>query len=317
MEDRSEERASWPPVGWIEPKRIDIDAGAVTLSALVYGDPTAPAIVLMHGWADSAWTMDSVAQPLADRYRVINVDLRGHGHSDRGPYNLMHLIGDARGVVETLDLTDAIFIGHSLGAQVLAQLCGLYPTIPRALVMVEGTGPPPHRLSWTDPALSEREFARNQVERVRKPVAKRPLASPAQAVERMQRGHPLLDPARAAFLAEKNTVTNADGELMWRFDPNSRDWINGHNHHVAELRWQGIVCPTLIVNASDSYDRYWRFLSEDPADYPRPLAGELLAAKLSNFADHRYVEIAGAGHMVPYDKPDELNVAIEEFLREL
>lgn len=313
--------------GWIEPRETMVDAGTVELGALFYeppgkaADPTAEAdeqtVLLLHGWADSAWSMDSVAQPLAHRHRVIGLDLRGHGRSGKGPYNMLHLIGDLRGVIETLDIVDPILIGHSLGGQVAAQFCGLFPDQPRALVLVEGVGPPPHRLAALDPDALERLQARKHVERTRRPARSRRLADLADATARLRQSHPLLDPDRASFLAERNTVATADGGLEWRFDPDSRDWFNGHSQAVAAQRWRGITCPVLVVNGGDAHERYWRDIGDDPSDYPRPLTGAALKERLSHFADVEYVEIPGAGHMLPYDKPDELNVVVGRFLHRL
>lgn len=297
-----------------EPERVMIDAGALNVSALVYGRADAPPAVVVHGWADSAWSMDCVARPLSDRFRVVSLDLRGHGHSDRGPYNVIHLIGDLRGVIEHLELHAPLLIGHSLGGQVSAQFAGLFPDIPSALVLIEGVGPPPHRLEATDPALVERQFSLRQVERVRQPVSRRTMPDIEAAADRLRTAHPMLDEARVRLLAEKNTVDVGDGSRRWRFDPLSRDWFNGHNQAMAAKRWRGITCPVLVVNGGDAYDRYWRFIGDAEDDYPEPLAGDALQDRLSHFADVRYEEIAGAGHMLPYDKPDELNAVVERFI---
>lgn len=297
------------------PKRIRIDAGAAELSALRYGETGNPTVVLQHGWADSAWSMDCVAAPLSDRYQVISLDIRGHGHSDRGPYHMMNFIGDLRGVIERLELEEPIIMGHSLGGQIAAQMCGLYPDLPAVLVLIEGVGPPPHRLAATDPDLLERQLSLRQVERTRMPAKVRTLPSVAAAAERLQAAHPLLDAERVNLLARENTVETGDGQFQWRFDPATRDWFNGHNQESAAQRWRGITCPVLVVNGGDSYERYWKFIQDDPDAFPEPLTGQALADRLSNFSDVRYVEIAGAGHMLPYDKPDDLNTAIAEFLK--
>ena len=311
----------WPPRGWVAPRRISIDAGAVTLSALQYhgsrsgqssvADST---VVLLHGWADSAWSMDCLAQALVAHHRVISLDMRGHGHSDRGPYHMVHLIGDVRGAFEALSLERAIVIGHSLGGQILSQFSGLYPELPRALVCAEGIGPPPHPLAASDPDEYERMLSRRSVERARSALQRRPLESVDVAAQRLLRSHPLLNPARAEFLAERNTVRDGDGLLWWRFDPNSRDWLNGHSQESAAARWRGIICPVLVVNGADSFDRYWQPRSPGPDEYDGPLTGPSLEQRLANFADVRYEEIPGAGHMVHYDTPDELNRVVVPFV---
>ncbi len=321
--------AEWPPSGWFAPQRISIDAGAATIAALVYDagpvdgdDGSREPIVVLHGWADSAWSMDGLAQALARSQtprRVISLDMRGHGHSDRGPYNMVHLVGDVRGVFETLEL-DAerpIVIGHSLGGQVLGQFSGIYPELVRALVMIEGVGPPPHRLAASDRDGLERIMMRRNVERSRVRLARKPLSTLDDAAARLLRAHPMLDGERARFLAERNTVRDEDGALWWRFDPASRDWLNGHSAEVAAQRWRGITCPVLVVNGSDSFERYWQPRSMGEGDYPGPLTGDALDARLANFADVRYVEIAGGGHMLHYDKPSELHAAVRSFIGDL
>ena len=69
------------------PEEILIDAGALTVGGLDYGRPadgsSARPVLMTHGQADSAWSLDPLARHLADRYRVVSVDLRGHGRSDR------------------------------------------------------------------------------------------------------------------------------------------------------------------------------------------------------------------------------------------
>ncbi|MGH1487814.1 MAG: alpha/beta fold hydrolase [Acidimicrobiales bacterium] len=319
-----EAESAWPPAGWVEPKEELIDVGKLSLGALLYGDPLSdgPPIILVHGWADSAWSMDSVAQPLAADHRVISLDLRGHGRSDRGPYNILNFVGDLRSVIERLDLVDPILIGHSLGSHVTSQFCGLFPEVAMALVKVEGTGPPPRRLIDVDPDGVERAQSRSNVERTRASTEPRPIPNLEDAANRLRRAHALLDPARARFLAEKNTKPytgepTAEGQLEWCHDPDARDWLNGHSERIEAQRWRGIECPILVVNGSDSYDRYWRHIGDEPDAFPVGFTEASLADRLSDFKDLRYVEIAGAGHMLHYDKPEELNDAIAEFLAEV
>ncbi|MFB0614461.1 alpha/beta fold hydrolase [Streptomyces sp. AGS-58] len=74
--------------------------------------------VLVHGIMSDHRTWHRVAPVLADKgYRVIAVDLRGHGASGRGAYSPEQWAGD---LVETLPVGAELAIGHSLGAMVLA-----------------------------------------------------------------------------------------------------------------------------------------------------------------------------------------------------
>ncbi|MEU8471079.1 alpha/beta hydrolase [Streptomyces sp. NPDC029006] len=74
--------------------------------------------VLVHGIMSDHRTWHRVAPVLADKgYRVIAVDLRGHGASGRGTYSPEHWADD---LVETLPAGAELAMGHSLGAMVLA-----------------------------------------------------------------------------------------------------------------------------------------------------------------------------------------------------
>lgn len=301
------------------PEEILIDAGSLTVGGLDYGEPggdrSANPILMTHGQADSAWSLDPLARHLAGRYRVVSVDLRGHGRSDRGPYTLPHLIGDLRGVCETLELDRPIVIGHSLGGQAVAQFCGVYPEIPEAAVLIESLGPPPRASQALDPAERDRRWTRIRSEMVRTPAAARPQADLAAAIERFRAMHPLLDAEQAAFLVEKNTRPDDDGvRVWWRHDPASRDWLAGHDHDRAEQRWQGITCPVKVVLGAEAYERFWSRSSMAVDELAGPMSETELARRMANFADATVEEVPGAGHMVHYDRPDELNRIVHDFL---
>jgi pimeloyl-ACP methyl ester carboxylesterase len=276
--------------------------------------------MMFHGHADSAWSLDPLARALAASHRVFSFDLRGHGRSDWGAYTLAHFVGDMRGVVESLDLVDPIVVGHSLGGQAASQFAGTFPEIPRALVLIEALGPPPNRRERDEPGAYQRSYFRHVAELVRQPPRSRTMETLDHAVARFLNAHPLLDAERAAFLVDKATIEGPDGSRQWRFDPASRDWLAGHDHDRAEQRWQGVTCPTLVVLGADSWERFWRPTMIMSADLDGPLRGAELDRRLGLFANAaslEYVEIEGAGHMVHYDRPTELNDVVTDFLARL
>ncbi|MFJ7149250.1 alpha/beta fold hydrolase [Streptomyces sp. NPDC100445] len=74
--------------------------------------------VLVHGLMSDHRTWHRVAPVLAGKgYRVVAVDLRGHGASGRGPYSPEHWADD---LVDTLPVEAELVMGHSLGAMALA-----------------------------------------------------------------------------------------------------------------------------------------------------------------------------------------------------
>lgn len=79
-------------------------------------------LVLLHGLMAHSGFFGAQAD-LARDFRLISVDLRGHGASSAaGGSTVEQLAGDVSGIVEALDLQDAVGVGWSLGASVLWQV---------------------------------------------------------------------------------------------------------------------------------------------------------------------------------------------------
>ena len=89
-----------------------------------WGDKTAQPIMFHHGWPLSADDWDAqMLFFLANGYRVVAHDRRGHGRSaqtDVG-HDMDHYAADAFAVVEQLDLRDVVHIGHSTGGGEVAR----------------------------------------------------------------------------------------------------------------------------------------------------------------------------------------------------
>jgi pimeloyl-ACP methyl ester carboxylesterase len=100
----------------------------VPISYSVYGrgDVT---LVFVHGWScDSRYWYRQVPH-LSSRYRVVTVDLAGHGHSGPGrkDYTVASFGEDVKAVVEKVHAKKAILIGHSMGGAVIAAAAALMP----------------------------------------------------------------------------------------------------------------------------------------------------------------------------------------------
>jgi pimeloyl-ACP methyl ester carboxylesterase len=82
------------------------------------GDPDAEPLVMLHGWPQHWWAWNKVIPQLAERYRVICPDLRGHGWSDApsGGYDKPQFASDLIGVIDALGLGKVRLIGHDWGA---------------------------------------------------------------------------------------------------------------------------------------------------------------------------------------------------------
>jgi pimeloyl-ACP methyl ester carboxylesterase len=86
-------------------------------------------IVLLHGYLESYEIWNSFAQKLSDGFRVISVDLPGHGFSDvYGESHSMEFMATAvKSLLSYLDIKKAFFAGHSLGGYVIMALLELHP----------------------------------------------------------------------------------------------------------------------------------------------------------------------------------------------
>ncbi|HEU4807728.1 MAG TPA: alpha/beta hydrolase [Homoserinimonas sp.] len=98
----------------------------VTIATYEFGDPDARPALLVHGfassgllnWRNSGWVRDLLR---AD-YRVIAIDQRGHGESDKphspDAYTIDLLVADVQQVLDTFMLDEVDYVGYSLGARV-------------------------------------------------------------------------------------------------------------------------------------------------------------------------------------------------------
>jgi pimeloyl-ACP methyl ester carboxylesterase len=75
-------------------------------------------LVLLHGWPQHWWMWRDLIGPLAERYRVIAPDLRGHGWSDkpRSSYRKSELAADVVALLDRLGLERVRLAGHDWGA---------------------------------------------------------------------------------------------------------------------------------------------------------------------------------------------------------
>jgi pimeloyl-ACP methyl ester carboxylesterase len=93
-------------------------------------------LVLLHGVTLRASVWAPQFHQLTDRFRVIAVDLRGHGGSTAGTagFGLSRLGDDLATLLEHLDLHDAIVVGHSMGGMTVMTFCAEHPDVLAARV---------------------------------------------------------------------------------------------------------------------------------------------------------------------------------------
>jgi pimeloyl-ACP methyl ester carboxylesterase len=98
-----------------------------------------PAFVFVHGWTCDRSFFAAQAKHFACRHRVVSLDLRGHGESDKpqGPYPITAYAGDVAHLIDTLGLGRVVAVGHSMGGITVLQLGADHPDKVAGLVMVD------------------------------------------------------------------------------------------------------------------------------------------------------------------------------------
>jgi pimeloyl-ACP methyl ester carboxylesterase len=117
------------------------------------GDANAVPIVLVHGWGCSAYIFRRNMPALADAgFRVIAVDLKGHGLSDKPvapeEYTIDALVDHLRDILDALGLERPALVGHSLGASLIYHFASRYPERVRCLGMLAPVGLTGAPLIW-------------------------------------------------------------------------------------------------------------------------------------------------------------------------
>jgi pimeloyl-[acyl-carrier protein] methyl ester esterase len=152
-----------------------------------------PPLLLLHGWAAHAGFFASQCRDLADDFRVIAPDLRGHRHSPApsGSLTLQCLADDIRQLAAELALEGVVAVGWSLGAMALwrAALDGMAPAL-AGMVIIDMTPCILNSQGWSLGLKLQR--------------TERSPSSAAEAIAAMQTGWPTLAPriARRIFAVE-------------------------------------------------------------------------------------------------------------------
>lgn len=104
----------------------------------VIGGSGAP-VVLLAGWPQTWWAWRHVMPQLARRHRVIAVDIRGMGGSDKpqGGYDKKTMARDVHELVRSLGYSRVDMVGHDMGAMVAFSFAANHPAATRRLALVD------------------------------------------------------------------------------------------------------------------------------------------------------------------------------------
>jgi pimeloyl-ACP methyl ester carboxylesterase len=214
------------------------------LHFLEWGAPDAPPIVLLHGGHQSAHSWDLVSLHLAQHYRVLALDQRGHGDSEWArdvTYSNHEMSLDAEAFITALGLQRPILMGHSMGGRNAMLLTRRSPSLLRALVIVD-----------VGPEVSDRGraviagFVRDNEE--------------FDDLDHFVRNVQQYDPYRSREHIERtvkyNMLQRADGKFVSKCDANPRRLGvvrgSGPQENITLEEARAFDLPVLLVRGADS-----------------------------------------------------------------
>jgi len=236
-------------------------------------------VIMLHGLGGTSNLFQPQMEALRS-YRAIRIDLPGSGRSPVPPEKptFAGFAEQVTGVAKLLGVTEAHFIGHSMGTIVCQMLAATSPDLVRSLTLIGALAEPTE-------ATRKGLGARAQLARTEgmAPIAEQIVAGALSSGARANQ------PVTVAFVRESIMRQNPEGY--------ARTCEALAAAEAADPRL--ISAPSLLLTGSDD--------AVNP-----PSVAEALRSKLSG-ATHSV--ISGGGHWLPVEKPAECNQRIADFLK--
>ncbi|HEY1027577.1 MAG TPA: alpha/beta hydrolase [Pseudomonas sp.] len=238
-------------------------------------------LLLIHGLGSSTRDWEYQTPVLSQHYRVIALDVRGHGRSDKphDTYRIADFADDVIALIEHLQLPPVHLVGISMGGMIGFQLGVERPELLRSLTIVN-SGPEVKARSVRDWLEIGKRWTLSRLlslETIAKALAKLlfPGADQAELRRKVEERWPQND--KRAYLASLDAI------IGWG---------------VRE-RLSRITCPTLVITADHDYT---------PVERKREYVAEM--------PDARLLVIENSRHATPLDQPQRFNDALLAFLGE-
>ncbi|HVY44945.1 MAG TPA: alpha/beta hydrolase [Minicystis sp.] len=254
------------------------ETNGVTLHVLRTGGGKPP-LVLLHGLIGSGACWTPIARALEREFDVVMPDARGHGDSSAPPrgYGYDDHADDVLGLFRVLGLSRPVLLGHSMGGMTAAVVASRTAGMLRGLVLVDPT--------FLSPERQREVFESDVAEQHRRALGLRKSDIVAEARAR----HPRRSLEIVELQAEARLKTRlAAFDVLQPSNPPYRDVV------------RAIDVPTLLVIGDTS-----------------PVVTPEMAKELCGLNPRvRVAEVEGAGHGLPFDRPERLGELVASFLRE-
>ena len=249
--------------------------------------------MLLHATGFHARCWDKTVANLPESYRVIGVDLRGHGRSSRtGPYGWFDIGNDVVDLVDKLDLHDIVVAGHSMGGH-----CALYASAKRAsrfkaLVLVDPVVMSPEQYEVQTASQVTLESAEHPIARRRNH-----WESPTEMFENFSKRHPfnLWQPSILRDYCEFGLLPNQSGyELACPPGIEAQIYMGTTQRDLKGLLSE-VTQPTVVMRAKR------RLEPRETMDFANSPTWPGLADALPNARDIYLPELS---HFIPMQRPE-------------
>jgi pimeloyl-ACP methyl ester carboxylesterase len=224
--------------------------GTPRLHYLEWNSAGRDTLVLLHGNSANAWWWQPFADAFDDRrFRLLAIDLRGHGDSAwirPAAYTPADYADDLARTITATKIQRPIVVGHSMGGIAVIAFAAQFPLLARAAVAI-------------DVAVTSTPQRNRYLSRLRSlPAIAYPDLTTATARFRLMPNEGDIPPATLAAIAEHSLVRTSDGRYTMKFDRES--FFGSDGLDVAAVI-QRIALPLLLVRAEHS-----RIMSVDAAE---------------------------------------------------
>jgi esterase len=261
-----------------------IEVNGLRIHYLDWGGSDKQPFIMVHGLDRVAHTFDHLAARFSSMYRVLAIDMRGHGDSGwdpKGRYLVEDHVGDLEGLVGQLGLRNLVLWGNSTGGRVVQVFAGKHPDLV-SRVISEDVGPE-----------RPRQIADGYAKRVQQEQAG--WASEQELLAQLRKTNPRMSAGVLEPYVRYATKQAADGRVVWKRDP---QLVNGF---VATDLWRfvrDIKAPILYIIGGRS--------NIVPPETQDGLRKTLPNAQL--------VTIPDVGHYPSDEEPEEVIRIVNRFL---